>query len=240
MNIFTKLFNFLDYRISLLTNKTFTNYLRRKGMRIGDNVLFTNRKTLDIDLHKPSLVEIGNNVFINRGFSLLTHDYVSHVFLNIYNDYVSSTGKVKIGNNVAFGRNVTVLKGCTIGDNVFVGFGSIVTKDIPPNSVVVGAPARVVCSIDEYYNKRKNLYAEEAFEYAKSIKEAFKREPKITDFYEEFPLFINGKDSHKYLDILPIKDQYGDSFNKYVNEHKALFNDFEEFLVKANINENNG
>tara|TARA_R110002049_G_scaffold113107_1_gene263149 strand:+ start:1618 stop:2328 length:711 start_codon:yes stop_codon:yes gene_type:complete len=234
MNILTKLFDFIDYRISLLSNKLFTKYLRKKGMRIGENVLFTNRKTLDIDLHKPSLVEIGDNVFINRGFSLLTHDYVSHVFLNIYHEYVSSTGKVKIGNNVAFGRNVSILKGCTIGDNVFIGFGSIVTKDIPSNCVAVGIPARVVCSIDEYYTKRKKLYAEEAFEYARSIKEAYGREPRVSDFYEEFPLFIDGNKSHKFKKEIPtIESQYGESYSNYVKNHKAMFTDFEEFLKQA-------
>ncbi|TYP97345.1 hypothetical protein C7447_10429 [Tenacibaculum adriaticum] len=88
MNFLKKTVDSIEYKLALLTNKSFTNYLRRKGIKVGENVLFTNRKTLDIDLHKPSLVEIGNNVFINRGFSLLTHDYVSHVFLNIYHDYM--------------------------------------------------------------------------------------------------------------------------------------------------------
>lgn len=235
MNILIKLLNSIDYKISLLTNKSYTKYLRRKGMRIGENVIFTNRATLDIDLHKPSLVEIGNNVFINRGFTLLTHDYVSHVFLNIYNDYVSSTGKVTIGNNVAFGRNVAILKGCTIGDNVFIGFGSVVTKNIPANSVVVGVPAKVICSIDEYYHKRKSMYAEEAFEYARSIKEAFGREPRISDFYEEFPLFINGTDSNKYLNILPIKSQYGEAYTEFVRKHKAVFKNFDDFIKNAGL-----
>jgi acetyltransferase-like isoleucine patch superfamily enzyme len=155
MDIITKFFNWFEFKVSLISNERYTKYLRKKGMRIGKNVIFTNRSTLDIDLHKPTLVEIGDNVFINRGFSLLTHDYVSHVFLNVYNDYVSSTGKVTIGNNVAFGRNVSILKGVSIGDNVFIGFGSIVTKDIPSNCVAVGVPAKVICTLDKYYNKEK-------------------------------------------------------------------------------------
>lgn len=235
MTILIKLINTIKFRFSLLSNKSYTRYLRKKGMRIGENVIFTNRSTLDIDLHKPSLIEIGNDVFINRGFSLLTHDYVSHVFLNVYNDYVSSTGKVKIGNNVAFGRNVTILKGVTIGDNVFIGFGSIVTKDIPSNCVAVGTPARVVCSLEEYYNKRKSKYIEEAFEYARSIREGFKREPIIEDFFEEFPLFINGIESDKYLDRLPIKQQYGKSYGEFVKKHKAVFKDFEDFINQSKV-----
>lgn len=233
--MFRKIFLFIEYKFSLISNENYIRYLRRKGIRIGENVIFTNRNTLDIDMHKPSLIEIGNDVFINRGFSLITHDYVSHVFLNVYHDYVSSTGKVTIGNNVGFGRNVSILKGVTIGDNVFVGFGSVVTKSIPSNCVVAGVPAKVICSLDDYYKKRKNKYVEEAFEYAHSIKDSFGREPKIEDFYEEFPIFISGSDCDKYLDILPIKNQYGKSYEKFKLEHKAVFENFEQFIGHAGL-----
>ncbi|WP_347753112.1 acyltransferase [Flavobacterium sp. T-16] len=218
-----------------MSNTSYTRYLRRKGMNIGQNVIFTNRTTLDIDMHKPTLVEIGNDVFINRGFSLLTHDYVSHVFLNVYHDYVSSTGKVVIGNNVAFGRNVSILKGVTIGDNVFIGFGSVVNKNIPSNCVAAGVPAKVICSLDEYYEKRKSRYVDEAFEYARSIKDGFGRRPIISDFYEEFPIFLNGSDSDKFSEILPIKSQYGKYYERFKSEHKSIFESFEEFISKAGL-----
>ena len=62
-------------------------------------------------------------------------------------------GKIKIGNNVHIGMNVIVMPGVTIGDNVVIGCGAIVTKNIPSNSVAVGVPAKVIESIDEYYEK---------------------------------------------------------------------------------------
>lgn len=234
MGYFKKYANAIEYKLSMFTNSSYTRYLRKKGIKIGEDVVFTNRYTLDIDLHKPSLIEIGNRVFINRGFSLLTHDYVTFCFLPIYHDYVSSQGKVKIGNNVAFGRNVTVLKGVSIGDNVFIGYGSIVTKDIPSNSIAIGSPAKVICSLNEFYQKRKESYLEEAVEYAQSIKERFGRDPVIEDFFEEFPLFINGSDSNKYLDKLPIKSQLGTFYTEYCKEHKSYFANFEEFMDYTN------
>ena len=51
---------------------------------------------------------------------------------------------VTIGNNVWIGGSVTILAGVTIGDNCTIGAGSVVTRDIPANSVAVGNPARVV------------------------------------------------------------------------------------------------
>lgn len=56
---------------------------------------------------------------------------------------------IHIGNNVWVGADVKILKGVTIGDNTFIGAGSIVTKDIPANVVAVGAPCRVIRCLDE-------------------------------------------------------------------------------------------
>lgn len=56
---------------------------------------------------------------------------------------------VVLGRNVWLGANVTVLPGVTIGDDAVVGAGSVVTKDVPARSIVVGSPARVVRSIEE-------------------------------------------------------------------------------------------
>jgi len=55
-----------------------------------------------------------------------------------------SKGPVYIGNNVWCGDNVTILSGVTIGDGAVIGAGSVVTRDVPPFSVAVGAPAKVI------------------------------------------------------------------------------------------------
>ena len=55
---------------------------------------------------------------------------------------------VKIGNDVWIGGNVTILPGITIGNNVVVAAGAVVTKDVPDNCVVDGVPARVLKNIE--------------------------------------------------------------------------------------------
>jgi maltose O-acetyltransferase len=57
---------------------------------------------------------------------------------------------IRIGNECFFGANVTILPGVTIGDNVVVGAGSVVTKDIPSNTVVCGNPAKPIKQLDPY------------------------------------------------------------------------------------------
>ncbi|WP_461112057.1 serine acetyltransferase [Spirosoma jeollabukense] len=54
-----------------------------------------------------------------------------------------------IGNNVNIGANVCIIGDITIGDNVTIGAGSVVVKSVPPNSVVVGNPARVIKTIKQ-------------------------------------------------------------------------------------------
>ena len=62
-------------------------------------------------------------------------------------------GKVRIGNNVYIGNNSLIMPGVTIGDNVLVAAGSVVTHSVPNNVVVGGNPARILCSLEEYYQR---------------------------------------------------------------------------------------
>lgn len=56
---------------------------------------------------------------------------------------------IVIGRNVWIGANVTILKGVTVGDDAVVAAASVVTKDVPAGSIVVGSPARVVRSVHD-------------------------------------------------------------------------------------------
>ena len=224
--------NKIAYLLSTLTNSGFIKYLRTKGIVIGNGCTFRNRNTIRIDVTRPSLITIGDNVDFNMNFQILTHDYTTSVFIRKYGEFINSSGRVKIGNNIVFGTNCIVLKGVEIGDNCIIGAGSIVSKSIPSNSVAVGRPAKVVCTVDKFYEKRKKECINEAFEYANSLIERYGREPHYGDFYEEFHLFVDKSNIHKYPN-LNIATQLGEEYGIWLENHKASFVDFEEFIEKA-------
>lgn len=131
-------------------------------MAIGNNTVIYSPNNCVIDQTRPWMIEIGDNVSITTGVTILTHGYDWSVFKGMYGDVLGSAGHVKIGDNVFIGMNSTILKGVTIGNNVVIGANSLINKDVPDNSVVVGNPQRVVCDIDSYLEKRRAAQVAEA------------------------------------------------------------------------------
>ncbi len=211
------------------------NYYRKRGIRIGEGCYFLDPKHVTIDTTRPELVEIGDHVFIHRGTIILTHDWASWCFVYSHNEFLPSHGHVKIGNNVWMGENVTILKGVAIGDNVIIGLGSVVTKDIPSNSIAVGVPARVIGSYEDYYEKRKKVYVDECFEYARAILDSG---GKLTEdkFYDDYPCFVDGKNYTEY-DYPYSRIFNHKQFEHWKETHKALFNGFDDFVshIKGKI-----
>ncbi len=101
-----------------------------------------------IDSLAPQLISIGDNFISAPGSMILSHDASLFTQYNVYR-----VEKTIIGNNVFLGANAVVLAGVTVGDGSIIGAGSVVTKDVPAGMVVAGNPAKVICSVNEYYNK---------------------------------------------------------------------------------------
>lgn len=213
-------------------SSAFTRYLRKKGVRVGNNVRFYEIKNITIDLTRPSLITIGDDVRITAGVKLLTHGADWHVLLNIYDDLLASSGPVTIEDNVFLGTNCIILKGVTIGRDSIVGAGSVVTRSTPPRSVIAGNPAKVLFDIDTYYAKRKACYVQEAQLYARSIQERFARTPIPEDFWEEFPLF--GLDTNANIEEIA-RYQLGGHYESYRSLYKPRFGNFDVFLEEAGL-----
>lgn len=219
-------------------SEAYIAYLRAFGVEIGEGCIIRGPQTARIDISRPALVSIGNNVDINMHFQLLTHDWSSFVFRLKYHDFINSSGRVNIGSNIYIGTNVIVLRGVTIGDNCIIGAGSIVTRDIPPNSVAIGAPCRVVCSLDEYYQIRKTKGLEEAVEYVKAFQKRFGRDPLPRELREEFIYFTDASNAEQYeREGVPVHSQLFIAYDDWIATHKAQFPSYESFIKYVNKTE---
>lgn len=95
-----------------------------------------------IDVH--SKLEIGENTLIAPFCYITDYDHVTKDRDKPIKVQGYKSAVIEIGKNVWIGAKTVILKGVTIGNNSVVGAGSVVTRDVPANSVAVGSPARVI------------------------------------------------------------------------------------------------
>ena len=106
---------------------------------------------IDIGCNIMSGVKISNSVSIGKGCiiyynSIITHNCVIGDFVEI-SPSVSILGRVEISSHTHIGANATILPDIKIGKNSIIGAGSVVTKNIPDNVLVVGVPSRIIKSL---------------------------------------------------------------------------------------------
>lgn len=116
------------------------SYLRAAGVQIGQNTMVSLGAKIDV---RRGNVKIGNDCHITYGVVILSHDGAARQI----DPGDDGEGAVVIGNGVFVGVNSVILKGVTIGDNSVIAAGSVVSTNVPPNTVVAGNPARILREI---------------------------------------------------------------------------------------------
>ena len=109
------------------------NLVINKGCIVGDNCILDARR---------GGIELGENVNVGSNVSFYTdsHDYNDPYF----RASVSKVGGIKVGNRAWIGPNVIILHDVQIGEGAVIAAGAVVTKDVPPFTVVGGIPAKII------------------------------------------------------------------------------------------------
>lgn len=162
-----------------------THYFIKRGMTVGKN--FNRQSGTRMDPSHCWLISIGDDVTLSNKVQILAHDDTTR----IYTGY-GRIGRVLIGNRVFVGANTTILMNTKIGNDVIIGAGSVVTKDVPDDSVVVGNPVRVIGKTSEFidrekdrmkqcvcYDKSYSYYHSVGLEKKKEMQEFFSKNPQI-------------------------------------------------------------
>lgn len=142
-----KIFNFVNlYGCEIGDGTKIGTFVEiQKGATIGKNCKISSHTFICEGVHIEDHCFIGHNVtFINDKYPRATTGDGS---LQTEADWICEPTFVKRGASI--GSSVTILCGLTIGENAIVGAGSVVTKDVPPNSVVAGNPARVLRKLED-------------------------------------------------------------------------------------------
>lgn len=139
---------FIRHRILHIDDRSQLDIAISNGLKIGESCTIMGECIID-----PGhcwLIEIGNRVTFAPRVHVLAHDASTKRPLGY-----TRLGGVKIGDDVFVGAGTIILPGVTVGNRVVIGAGSVVSRNIPDNSVAVGSPARVVDSYDAFVVKRK-------------------------------------------------------------------------------------
>lgn len=136
------------------SNESTISYLCKLGCKVGKGTRFVGG--VPYLGTEPFLIEIGEDCLLTDNLHFHTHDGSVKVLnsMGYFNgERMDKMGRIKIGNNCFIGSGTRIMGGVKIGNNCIIGAASVVTKDVPDGYVVAGIPAKIICSIDEFYKK---------------------------------------------------------------------------------------
>lgn len=202
--------------------------LRKRGAEIG-NIRISGDIT--IDNNWPFLLHIGNNTHLTNNVTILCHDYSWSVVKGYDGTLMGGVKPVYIGDNVFVGNGAIILMGARIEDNTIVAAGSVCTGHYPPNSVIAGSPAKVICTLDEYKKKRQERQLSEATEIVRHYRKCYHCNPPKGLIAAYSFLFEPRREqmNSELIKRLQLKGNFEESKKVFMNT-TAFFANYDEFL----------
>ena len=218
------------------SSMAYIKFLRKKGIDIGSNCIIWNPTQTFIDIQRPEMLHIGDYCKITKGVTILTHDYSTSVTRKVFHEHFGNASPTYIGNNVFIGMNSIILMGCQIGNNCIIGAGSIVTGTFGDNLVIAGNPAKIICPLDTFYEKRRKHVLSDAVSYYKRKKEKLGRKPTIEEMGNSFAwLYLprNTNSIKKYSHLFSLNGDDTESIKNDFLKGKSYFNSYNDFTKYA-------
>ena len=148
--------------VKLGRNVKLTNFINLYGCEIGDNTKVGTFVEVQKNARIGSNCKISSHTFICEGVTIEDEVFIGHGVTFINDSYPRATTaggglqtesdwaveKTVVQKGASIGSGATILAGITIGERALVGAGSVVTKDVPPNAIVAGNPARILRIIE--------------------------------------------------------------------------------------------
>lgn len=214
------------------SSDAYIKYLKRCGIKIGDNCYVWSPNHTFIDVQRPETLIIGNNCKITQGVTILSHDYSISVAKQKYGEHIGTADVTTIGDNVFIGINTIILMGSKIGNNCIIGAGSVVCGSFPDDSVIAGNPAKVVSTLEDYYEKHKKKAYMKAKVYFNCFRKQHNRIPTIEEMGNAFAwLYLP-----RTKETLETYDSFfrlsGDNYEKTVQDFMSsagMFENYEQF-----------
>lgn len=216
------------------SQERYLEFLREHGVKIGKNTRFINPSQTSVDFNRGDYITIGDNCCLST-VTILAHDYSWYTMLDSFGDVLPDPGgRVSIGNNCFIGYRATILKNTEIGDNVIIGAGAVVKGKIPSNTVWAGVPAKQICTLEEYYEKKSRLRISDAVYRREHIKKTYHRNPSVAEMGLFALLFLERteKNYKTYIENIEFNGVKGqERLKEYFFESTPIFRDFDEFLA---------
>ena len=149
--------------VKLGKNVKFSKFINLYGCSIGDNTKIGAFVEIQKNAHVGANCKISSHTFICEGVTIEDDVFVGHNVAFINDTYPRATAEggalqteadwkveyTRVKRGASIGSGCTILANLTIGENAIIGAGSVVTKDVPPNAIAAGNPARVLRKIED-------------------------------------------------------------------------------------------
>lgn len=152
MNFLYSLLQTAYHKVLEIKSEKYLQKLVANGLTIGEGTQITDIDSVFFDPSHCYLITIGRRCIIAPNVRFIAHDASTKLFLNY-----TKFAKIEVNDESFIGDSAILLPGVSVGPHSIVAASAVVTRDVPPNTIVAGNPARVISTLDAYLAKIRKI-----------------------------------------------------------------------------------